>query len=367
MITTVLFYCFVAFTGIQIIYYLSFSSFLFNQKKKKTTEEQFPVSILIFAKNCASELQRNLPFILAQNYPKYEVVLINNASTDNTLEVLEKIKAEHANVKILDVENNEAFWGNKKYALTLGIKAAKYEHLLFTSVNSEPISEFWIDEMRKQFKGKKTIVLGYSKYKKVSSFWNLLIRFENLLSAIQCFSFAKSKSAFMTFDDNFGYTKSEFFNVNGFINHMKLRFGVEDLFLKDASNAKNTTYTIAKNSFVEKESPKSFGKWFIEQQKKGVLKSKYKIKHRILLSLFTLSKLMFFGLASVLFLIYDWQIILTIVLTYFFVEFIVIGIAAKKLKEPYIIFVLPFLEIALLLIQITIFSVNLISKPKHWT
>lgn len=366
MILTVLFYCLVVFTGIQIVYYLSFLSFLFNLKNNKTTEEQFPVSIIIFVKNCASSIQRNLPFILAQNYPKYEVVLINNASTDNTLEVLEKIDTEHTNIKILDVENNEAFWGNKKYALTLGIKAAKYDHLLFTSANSEPTSEFWIAEMSKQFRGKRTIVLAYSKYKKESSLYNLFIRFENLVSALQCFTFAKSGRPFMAFDDNFGYTKKTFFKVNGFINHMKIKYGEADLFLKDAATRKNTSYTIAKHSFVEKETPRSFGKWFIEQRKKSTLKKHYKIKHRFLISLFTLSKLLFYCLGTLFFFIYPWQTVLPIVLTYFLVDFIVKGIASKKLKEPYLIFVLPFLEIGLLLIQIIIFSVNLISKPKHW-
>jgi glycosyltransferase involved in cell wall biosynthesis len=366
MILTVVFYIFVAFTGIQIIYYLTFSSFLFNKKNKGQTIEQVPVSVIIFVKNCASSLKKNLPLIVAQNYTKFEIVLINNASTDNTLEVLEDFALNNDNIKVLDVENNEAFWGNKKYALTLGIKAAKHEHLLFTAITSEPLSEFWIAEMSKQFRGKKTITLGYSKYKKKSSLGNLFIRFENLLSALQCFSLAKNGSPFMAFGDNFAYTRSTFFKVKGFINHMKLKYGENDLFLKDAATKKNSSYTISKNSFIEKEQPKSFGKWFHEKRKKTVLKKQYKPKHRFFISFFTISKLLFYVLGSALCFVYSWQVMLPIILTYFLIQFIVIGIAAKKLKEPYLIFVLPFLEIGLLLIQITIFSVNLISKPNHW-
>jgi asparagine N-glycosylation enzyme membrane subunit Stt3 len=70
--------------------------------------------------------------------------------------------------------------------------------------------------------------------------------------------------------------------------------------------------------------------------------------------------------ASLLAFFYPWQMILPIVLTYFLVQYIIVGIAANKLKEPYLIFVLPFLEIGLLLIQISIFSANLISKPNDW-
>jgi hypothetical protein len=71
-------------------------------------------------------------------------------------------------------------------------------------------------------------------------------------------------------------------------------------------------------------------------------------------------------LATVLFFLYPYQIILPIILAYFLLQYIIIGISAKKLKEPQIIFFLPFLEIGLLMIQISIFIGNLISKPKHW-
>lgn len=366
MILSVVFYIFVAFTAVQITYYLSFSSFLFNQKKRKESTDQVPISVILFAKNCATELQRNLPFVLAQNYPKFEVVLINNASIDNTLEVIEKFKNDYDTIKIIDVENNEAFWGNKKYALTLGIKAAKYDHLLFTSVDSEPCSEFWIDEMSKQFKGKKSITLGYSKYKKRNSLGNLLIRFENLLFGLQCFSFTKFGSAFISFDNNLGYTKNTFYKVKGYINHMKLKYGESDLFLKDAATKKNSTYTISKNSFIEKETPASFGEWFQQQRKKSTLKRQYNFKHRFLLSFFILSKFLFYCLGAILSFLYPWQIILPFALTYFLIQYVIVGIASKKLKEPYLIFLIPFLEIGLLLIQITIFSLNLISKPNHW-
>ncbi|WP_397445579.1 glycosyltransferase [Polaribacter sp. R77954] len=366
MILPVVFYTFIAFTVIQIIYYISFSSSLFNKTNTTPSTDFIPISVVIFAKNCAAALQKNLPLILAQNYARFEIVLINNASTDNTLEVIEKFKAKNDNIKILDVANNETFWGNKKYPLTLGIKAAKHEHLLFTSAHAEPVSEFWIAEMSKQFIGKKTITLGYTTYKNKNTLGNFLIRFHNLITALQCFSFAKFGSPFMAFGENFGYQKKTFFKVKGFINHIKLKYGENDLFLKDAANKNNISFTITKNSIIEKDTPKSFNNWFQQQRKKRILKKQYKLKHRFLISFFTVSKLLFYAFATFLFFFYPWLIMLPIVLTYFLVQFIIVGMAAKKLKEPYLIFVLPFLEIGLLLIQISIFSANLISKPNHW-
>ncbi len=156
MILTVIFYIFVATTAVQLIYFLCFSSILFVKEKKKTTK-QIPVSIIICAKNEEHNLQAFLPSIINQKYADFEIILINDASSDDTLEVMESFKEQHANIKIVNVKNNEAFWGNKKYALTLGIKAATNEHLLFTDADCEPVSRLWTQSMTQHFSSKKTL------------------------------------------------------------------------------------------------------------------------------------------------------------------------------------------------------------------
>jgi glycosyltransferase involved in cell wall biosynthesis len=365
MILSVIFYAFVACTVIQFIYYLVFSSFLFGHKKLKKEIKETPVSIIVYSKNQSKELQNFLPLILDQDFFQFEIILINNASIDNTSDIVEALEKKHDNLKLLNVENNEAFWGSKKYALTLAIKASKYDNLLFTDVNSTIVSKHWVSEMSCKLSADKKIVLGYKKYQKENSLTNLIIRFEQLLTAIKCFGFTKIGSSFMAFGDNFAYHKSEFFRVNGYINHMKISAGEDDLFIKDASNSKNTSFSISENSFIEKAAPTSFLKWFSNKKKEIIITKNYKFKHRFLLKFFTFSKILFYILATVLFFTHPYQIILSITLSYFLLQYIVIGISAKKLKEPQIIFFLPFLEIGLLLIQISIFSANLISKPNH--
>ena len=365
MILSIVFYSFVVCAVIQAIYYLSFSSFLFVNKTAKEQTTEHPFSIIVFVKNEGENLHNFLPSILDQKYSKFEIVLINNASTDNTDDILETYKANNSNIKIVNVENNEAFWANKKYALTLGIKAAKHEHLCFIDAKSKPVSKHWITELNKKHTVEKTIVLGYSKIKKEKKLFNLFIRFENLLNAIICFTFTKHGASFMTFGNNLSYQKKEFFKANGFINHMKIKNGEADLFIKDASNKQNTTFTISENSFIETEGSKSFFNWILQKKEATQLKRLYKPKYRFFLALFNVTKLLFLILAIVLFFYYPYIIILSILLVYYLLQFIVIGFSAKKLKEPQIIFFLPFLEIALLLIQISIFSANLISKPNH--
>ncbi|WP_317043134.1 glycosyltransferase [Polaribacter tangerinus] len=131
MIIAILICIFVAFIGIQILYYILFSSLLFHKNTTHKSSGINGVSVLVCAKNEAENLRENIPTILNQSYHSFEVVLINDGSTDETLSVMKEFQKENDNVKIVNVENNENFWGNKKYALTLGIKAAKYETLFF--------------------------------------------------------------------------------------------------------------------------------------------------------------------------------------------------------------------------------------------
>ena len=364
MIITVLFYTFVAFTGVQLIYYVLFSSVLWKQNKANNSST-LPISVIIFAKNCASYLEKNITYFLNQKYPNFEILLVNNASFDETDDVIEQLKEKHPQLKIVDVENNEAFWGNKKYATTLAIKAAKYEHLLFTEANCVPKSEFWIAEMSKLFSEEKTIVLGYKKLILGNNFTSYLIRFQHVLLTIQGFFAAKSLNPFMAFGENYGFTKTDFFRVKGFVNHIKIRDGKDDLFVRDAAQKNNASYQLSSESFIECETNYTFKSWFLEQRKKRILQKQYKLNHRFFLNFFMFTKIGFYALATYLFFVYSYQILLPIVLFYLFFKAIVMGLATKKLGEISVFFLSPVLDILLIFIQISIFIANLISKPNH--
>ena len=365
MIITVLFYILVATTAIQLIYFLCFSSILFL-KKEETNVDEIPISVIICAKNEATNLKEFLPSIINQNYSNFEVVLINDASSDETLEVMNSFKENHQQIKIVNVKNNEAFWGNKKYALTLGIKAAKNEHLLFTDADCKPVSPLWIQKMAQNFSAKKTIVLGFGNYKTTKTFVNLFIRFETLLTAIQYFSYAKLGSPYMGVGRNLGYTKSEFFKTKGFINHIQVRSGDDDLFIQEAATNSNTSICLDEKSFTTSNPPETLKEWFRQKRRHVSTSSYYKFKHKFFLGLYFISKLVFYFSSIMLLFFMNWKLITPIIAIYFTGLFLIFGLSAKRFQEKNIVFFLPFLEIFLLLFQFTIFISNTFSKPTHW-
>ena len=188
----VLLYVFGAVALINCAYYLLFSKFALLKISEKNTSEKYPVSLIICAKNEAENLKKNIPLWQQQQYSNFEIILINDASIDETLEVMESFAENDSRIQIVNVKNNEAFWANKKYALTLGIKRAKNTRLVFTDADCYPALMEWLKLMADKFSDEKQLVLGYGAYEKRPGFLNKLIRFETLMTAVQYFSYAKA-------------------------------------------------------------------------------------------------------------------------------------------------------------------------------
>ena len=331
-------------------------------------KKHIPISIIICAKNEAENLKKNIPLILNQDYSNFEIVLVNDSSFDDSLEIMKSFEAKNNNIKIVDVKVNEAFWGNKKYALTLGIKASKHDFLVFTDADCKPNSKQWLAHISSHFSNEKSIVLGYGAYaKKKFSFLNKLIRFETVMTALQYFSYAKMGLPYMGVGRNLAYRKDLFFNNRGFNNHMFIKSGDDDLFINEVANSTNTALSFTKESFTISEAKSTFKEWILQKRRHITTASFYKLKHKFLLGLFYSTQLLFWILGiSLLISGFLWQWIVALIILRLLIQMVSFGFTAKKLEEIDLVILAPILEIFLITTQLSIFIANLISKPKHW-
>src|SRR5690554_4422220 len=181
---------------LQLFFYLSFYKRPYRYEKKRVdkliAEEELPgVSVIITSKNDAEELKENLPYILEQDYPNFEVIVVNSGSTDETDMVLKAAEQKYPGLYHTYVPAGADGVNEKKLALTLGIKAAKHEVLLFTEAYCKPCSSQWIQEFGKEFSKGKEVVLGYSwiRFDRKIAMWRF-IRYDNLVHHLKFLSMA---------------------------------------------------------------------------------------------------------------------------------------------------------------------------------
>lgn len=364
----IIFYVFIGIVAIQLLYYVGiFSKFAFA-KPQIITPKRIPVSVIVCAKNEAEKVKQFVPILATQDYPDYEIVLIDDASSDETLDIFEAFEKQYSNIRLVKVENNEAFWGNKKFALTMGIKAARKEYLLFTDADCYPTSKDWITNMSSQFTMSKTIILGYGAYEKIKkSFLNKIIRFDAMLTATQYFSWAKAGMPFSGEGRNLAYKKEEFFKVNGYIDHMNIRTGEDALFINQAATKKNTAVCYNPESFTYSEPKHSFKDWFTQKRRGVFTSSFFKPLDKFQLKLFAVSQLLFIVLAIVLAALqFNWMFLVPAIVFRYIFTWIVVGYSAAKLKEKDTVYWYPVIEIILTFTQLNVFFTNLFSKPVHW-
>jgi cellulose synthase/poly-beta-1,6-N-acetylglucosamine synthase-like glycosyltransferase len=356
--------------AIQVFYYLFvYSRFAFSRAKVvEQPEQSIPFSIIVCGRNEEDNFKKHLPKLLDQDYPEFEVVAVNDQSVDNSKDVLEELQNQFPHLRLVDVKENDRFWQGKKFGLTLGIKAAMYEHLLFTDADCEPVGKFWLQQMASGFyKPNKELVLGFGAYRKQGGLLNLLIRFETLFTATQYLSWALWGVPYMGVGRNLAYSKSLFFANNGFVPHMHLPMGDDDLFVNTASNRKNTTAVYNKESFTVSQPETTYAKWFRQKRRHLVTSASYKFRHKFMLGLFGASTVLFFASMLVMALqpglpVWVWYA----VGSRFLIQYLIFVFAARKTGDWDVLLLLPLLELFLLLNQLLIFVVNRFDKNHKW-
>ncbi|MBN2486692.1 MAG: glycosyltransferase [Bacteroidales bacterium] len=333
LIELIIFTTFCVFFVVQMVYYLRVYLPVLFYKDTQPNEKPLPLSVIICARNEAENLQKNLKYVLEQNHPDYEVIVVNDSSTDESDNVLGGYLREYKHLKTTSLPAGHKFTHGKKLALTVGIKAAKNEYLVFTDADCRPVSENWLTEIQTGFIN-HDIVLAYGGYKRRKSFLNNYIRFDTLFIALQYLGFAIARSPYMGVGRNLAYKKELFFKNKGFANHYGLLSGDDDLFINEVANKSNTTVVIGAGSFTRSE-PKTSLKAFFEQKLRHLsTASKYRKKHVFLLGLEPLSRLWFYTLFAVLLTMQNFLYpLLVMFMLRFFTQLYVFAKAGKKFKE----------------------------------
>lgn len=354
-------------TLVNLFFYLYLSK-LIRFSPEDSLDSDRAISIIVCAKNESQNLRELVPLLLDQTHQNFEIILVNDASTDDTAHVIDEFSLHNTQVHTVNVINNEAFWGNKKYALTLGIKKAVNEHLVFIDADCRPASNEWLSLIAGKFSNKTSIVLGYGGYEKIEgSLLNKLIRFETVFTAFQYMGYALQGHPYMGVGRNLAYTSDTFYKVRGFMDHMNVMGGDDDLFVNQAATGKNTNIIINPNAFTYSKPKQNWNSWWTQKKRHLNVSKYYKLRHKLLLGLFNLSQALFLVTALCgLIMGETWQAIMALIVLRYAVVLFVVGKGCLRFRESELIPFIPLLEIFLLLSQMGILISNKVREPKHW-
>ncbi len=334
------------------------------QSEQDELAERDGVSVIIAAKNESKNLRHHLTSVLEQDYPLYEVIVASDHSTDDTAEVIKEFQDQYTHLRFLDVQDWHS--SGKKSTLTKAIFYAKYPILLFTDADCSPQSNQWVAKMVAPFSDQIEIVLGYGAYHKKPGWLNALIRYDAAEIALLSFGFAKAKLAYMGVGRNMAYKRQLFIESKGFINHLHLASGDDDLFIQENARKNNVAVVMDESAETRSEPKQKLINWWKQKRRHQSTSAYYQTKFKLLLGWFTLSKfIVYFAWIPALFAPNPLTIILIFVAT-LLIHFSIFNIGMRRINELNLPLGTPIYTIISLLNMLYLGLTGILIKDNNW-
>ena len=298
-----------------------------KDKKSSISNLQSPmseapgVSIIIAAHNEGYNLSQYLPALLTQDWPEYEVIVVDDGSEDDTREVVEQYMVHDPRLHMTFVPRGARVGSTKKLAITLGAKSAQYDYLLLTDADCVPAGNQWIREMMQGF-DKANLVLGFGAYFEEEGHINRLVRYDTLFNGLHYLGAALCGHPYMGVGRNLAYRKSLFFESGGFTHLMTNRAGDDDLFVNRVATKENTAVVLSRESFTWSLSKKTFKEWWQQKRRHVSVSPAYKEETKTRLALEPITRGLFYAMVLVTVIGYGLSVISLVAAGLFLVRWI---------------------------------------------
>jgi glycosyltransferase involved in cell wall biosynthesis len=302
-----------------------------------------PVSIVVAAKNETENLKKHIPLWLEQQYPQFEIVIADDGSTDGTSEWLAPLAKDNPRLRYVLLDSEYVKMHGKKIALTLGFKAAQYNHFILTDADCAPSSALWLQKMAIPFSQGTDLVIGAAPLYKIKGFLGQLVSFESLLISLQYLGRSLAGKTYMGVGRNMGYTRKLYDSVSGFSSHHHIPAGDDDLFVQSVTDLAKVSTVIDEDAYTW-SSPKLTFKEYLRQKNRHLWVGKfYQSQWKQRLAVLPMAEFVFWTSVIIWFFTTAWWVYpLTALLLKLIPEWIVIGLKSKLLKQGPPIVLYPF-------------------------
>ena len=306
-----------------------------------------PLSVVICARNEAENISRFLPDVLKQDYPSFEVVVVNDCSEDGTDDVLGSLMKQYPHLRVSMIQKDPGFTHTKKLAMLIGIKAAKNDLLVFTDADCKPASPLWLREVAAAAgREKADIVIGYGAYLTEKGLLNSYIRYETMFIAMQYYGMTMAGKPYMGVGRNLAYRKTFFFEKGGFGPHNHIMSGDDDLFVNRTATADNCSLMLSGDSFTYSVAAGSPLEWVKQKRRHLTAAAYYKNDDKVRLFLEPFSRVMWYGLLiAMLVMLASWPVVALLGLARLVMRGVILRKASILFNERQLWFISLFFDI----------------------
>lgn len=225
----------------------------------RNEEQSWPAaSIIVYSQGESERLESFLPSVLSQDYPgQYEVIIVNEGDSADIRNLISALQLAHRNLYLTFTPDGARNLSRKKLALTLGIKAARFDTVVLTTVDAIISSNQWLTKMMRHFRNSETgIVLGYAGPSNAPELPRLSrsVAYAFATESVAWLSAAIGRRPFRGTELNLAYRRELFFANKGFSRSLNLHFGDDDIFISEIATRQNTVVELSPESMVRYDS-----------------------------------------------------------------------------------------------------------------
>ncbi len=233
---------------VQLFYLILLLKFILNGKQKAEEPNLPSVSIIVTSRNYLDQLKELLPMLLSQDYPDYEIVVVEDCSTDGTDWLLAELKISHGNLKTTKIIQETDF--PNALAITIGVRAASKDWLVYLSPLCRVSDNQWLRNYAQRLEADKEVCIGYMHYNDAVGGYKSWLRFESFTSYLLSGSGKTFGLAMPVFEFNMAYRREKFLELRGFAAVLDSPFSENELFINKIRTKQNTVLQNNKNTSI---------------------------------------------------------------------------------------------------------------------
>jgi len=220
--------------------------------KVRTADALPSISVVVYAHNQAESLQDNLPRLMACDYPDFEVIVVDDGSSDETEDVLMQMDQRYSYFFHTTMADRVSTVSRRKLAMLLGVKAAHNDVVLMTQAQCVPKSSAWLRSIGRLFADGVDAVIGPVVFEDHLGLVNRFCQWDLFDRVLSSMGLTLAVKTFGGWSSNMAFRKEVFFaNKNYAIqHHLDLQPGEDDLFLTDITRGKNVTVACSADAVV---------------------------------------------------------------------------------------------------------------------